>query len=139
METKEKAIIIFFNDESILADEYIESVENGEELTEQQEVLFDTLIKMEDVDYDGDEIVKYGNQEYFVLTDREAEEKWDEYLDNYIDECLEIPENLRFYFDDEKWKRDARMDGRAHSLAGYDGHENWVQVDGEDIYFYRTN
>ncbi len=36
METKEKAIIIFFNDESILADEYIESVENGEELTEQQ-------------------------------------------------------------------------------------------------------
>ena len=47
----------------------------------------------------------------------------DEHLDSYIEECLEIPEHLRFYFDEEKWKDDARMDGRGHSLSSYDGHE----------------
>lgn len=96
--------------------------------------------------------------DYMVLTDSEADEKWDESLDNYIEECI-TPEidklsegagNLSYYitFDEERWKRDARMDGRGHSLSSYDGDENVETVnapcedtceDSTTFYIYRTN
>lgn len=82
-------------------------------------------------------IIEYGKQEYLVLTDREADDKWEESLDNYIDEFIisELPESVTRYFDDEKWKRDARHDGRGHSLSTYDGEEN----EQGDYYIYRIN
>lgn len=82
--------------------------------------------------------------DYEVYTDEEADDKWDEELDNYIDECI-MPEfdrhlpNMYVYFDDEAWKRDARYDGRGHSLARYDGVENYEEVDRETFYIYRQN
>jgi hypothetical protein len=87
--------------------------------------------------------------DYLVLTDSEADEKWEESLDSYIEECI-TPEidklsegagNLSYYitFDEETWKRDARMDGRGHSLSSYDGCENEETVEGETFYIYRTN
>ncbi len=86
--------------------------------------------------------------DYMVLTDSEADEKWDESLDSYIEECIQ-PEidkleglgDLQYYitFDEEKWKRDARMDGRGHSLSSYDGNENEETIEGETFYIYRTN
>ena len=90
-----------------------------------------------------------GRDDYYVLTDEEADEKWEESLDSYIEECI-TPEidklsegagNLAYYvtFDEEKWKRDARMDGRGHSLASYDGHENEENVEGITFYIYRLN
>lgn len=103
--------------------------------------------------------VEYGNQEYLVVTDDEAEELWEQDLENYLEECIypEIPEIARNYFDAESWKRDARYDGRAHSLARYDGNEEYITVyynDGgtffaddstvetteqQEFYIYRTN
>lgn len=82
-----------------------------------------------------------GKNEWLVITDSEADRMEDEYLDNYIDDCIlsELPKAYRCYFDDEKWKRDARMDGRGHSLAAYDGEENCETVNGTDYYIYRTN
>jgi predicted GTPase len=67
----------------------------------------------------SDEIFEYGRQEYLVLTDDEADAKWDEELENYIDECIlsELPEKYQPYFDRESWKRDAKFDGRGHSLS----------------------
>ena len=41
--------------------------------------------------------------------------------------------------DEEKWKNDARHDGRGHCLSSYDGHEHEVKVDGEWFYIYRVN
>ena len=87
--------------------------------------------------------------DYMVLTDAEADVKWEESLDSYIEECI-TPEidklsegagNLSYYitFDEETWKRDARMDGRGHSLSSYDGHENEETIEGETFYIYRTN
>jgi hypothetical protein len=78
---------------------------------------------------------------YAVLTDEEADERWDEYLENYIDDCIlpDVPESARCYFDREAWKRDARHDGRAHCLSPYDGHEHEVEIDGVMYYVYRTN
>jgi len=79
--------------------------------------------------------------EYLVLTDDEADTEWDRSLDNYIDEVImsEIPEMYQMYFDDERWKDDARVDGRGHSLNGYDGSEEVETVNGTDYYIYRTN
>jgi len=77
--------------------------------------------------------------EYLVVTDDEADELWDQSLDSYIDDCLEIPETMAAYFDREAWKKDARMDGRGHSLSGYDGEECEETVDDVTYYIYRTN
>jgi hypothetical protein len=43
-----------------------------------------------------------------------------------LEECVypELPDNMRGYFDDTAWKRDARMDGRGHAISRYDGNEN---------------
>lgn len=89
-------------------------------------------IEVEDYDENGD---------YLVYTDDEADEAWGKELDNYIEECIlpEIPERYRFYFDDEKWKRDAKYDGRGHSLARYDGNERTQDVNGTTYYIYRVN
>lgn len=77
--------------------------------------------------------------EYLVLTDDDADDRWDEALDEYIDECLDIPDAIKPYFDSDAWKRDARMDGRGHCLASYDGNEYDVDVDGITYYIYRVN
>jgi hypothetical protein len=80
--------------------------------------------------------------EYMVLTEKEANEAWEESLESYIDECIvpELPESMVGYFDFEVWKRDARMDGRGHSLSGYDGEEHEIFFgDGEYLLAYRIN
>tara|TARA_R100000789_G_C2932960_1_gene129732 strand:+ start:126 stop:482 length:357 start_codon:yes stop_codon:yes gene_type:complete len=82
-----------------------------------------------------------GSSEYLVLTDDEANDKWEEALDNYLEECVypELSDPLKNYFDDEAWKRDARMDGRGHSLSSYDGCEHEEVVGGGTFYIYQTN
>lgn len=81
------------------------------------------------------------SSDYLVLTDEEADERWDESMDIYIEECIlpELPKNLRYYFDSEKWKKDASFDGRGHYLASYDGEEHEEEVNGTTYYIYRIN
>lgn len=88
-----------------------------------------------------EQAIQYGEQEYLVVGDAEADIIWDERLDSYLDECVlpDLPGDLKFYFDDEKWKRDARIDGRGHSISSYDGCENDIEIDGETIYIFRLN
>jgi len=97
------------------------------------------LAKFLEVEYDA--IIEnrysysYGNKEYLVLDYDEAEERYDEYLDSYIEEIVlpEIPKYYHIYFDEESWKRDSRINGdRASALASYDGNE--YEVDGYLIY-----
>lgn len=75
------------------------------------------------------------------LTDSEADDRWEDELDKFIEECIlsEIPEWVRNYFDEEKWKDDARFDGRGNLMAHYDGYENEIEVDYEWFYIYREN
>lgn len=79
----------------------------------------------------GLKVLSCGRQEYAVGTEEEADEAWEQSLDFYIEDCI-TPEiekiqigSLSSYitFDEETWKRDARIDGRGHSLASYDGDE----------------
>lgn len=95
------------------------------------------------------EVADFDNDDYLVLTDEEADEKWEESLDSYIEDYIQpgidkIAEgqgNLQYYikFDEEMWKRDARMDGRGHSLSSYDGCENEETVNDTTFYIYRLN
>jgi hypothetical protein len=87
------------------------------------------------------ETTEHGYMTYAVMTDSEAEQAWDESLDSYLDECVlpDLPETARMYFDDDKWKRDARMDGRGHSLNHYDGGEEEANINDVDYYIYRRN
>lgn len=84
---------------------------------------------------------KIGRKEYLIVTDDEADDLWNEELDNYIEDVIytEIPKPYRYYFDEDAWRRDAKTDGRAHVLASYDGDEQTEEYDGETYYFYRTN
>lgn len=84
---------------------------------------------------------RYSNEEYLVLTDEEADEEEDRQLDSYLRECVypEIPEHLEVYFDDEAWKRDAKIDGRGHNISTYDGCEYEETIEGTTYYIYRIN
>ena len=86
-------------------------------------------------------IFEYYNEEYEVLTDEEADERWEEELQHYIDECIlpELPDFAARYFDEEAWKRDAKIDGRGHSLSRYDGCEYEEKVNDTWFYIYRQN
>jgi hypothetical protein len=101
-----------------------------DELTEESYQLYDALA-----------IYSHGNAEYAVGTDAEADEAWEASLESYLEECVypELPETMKNYFDDEAWKRDARFDGRGHSLSSYDGNENEAEADGETFYIFRIN
>lgn len=43
------------------------------------------------------------------------------------------------YFDSDKFKRDARIDGRGHSLSGYDGSEAEQKFNDTWFFIYRHN
>lgn len=76
--------------------------------------------------------------DYSVLTDSEADDAWEESIDNYIDECIlpELPLRYRGYFNRKQFHHDAQMDGRAHAISMYDGIE--YELEG-DYYAYRVN
>lgn len=86
---------------------------------------------------DDDCVYSYSGIEYLVCTDEEADEKWDEDLDDYINHCSEIPDHLKNYFDREAWKIDAEQDGRGHFLSRYDGVENNEEVNDITYYIYK--
>ena len=92
----------------------------------------------EKYDFYGLTVYTVDGKEYAVGTDSECEDAWDQSLDSYLEECIypELKGNLANYFDDEKWKRDAKFDGRGHSLSSYDGNE--IELGG-DFYAFRIN
>ena len=79
--------------------------------------------------------------EFIVCDESDKDMLWDESLESYLEDCVypELPESVIGYFDDEKWKRDARFDGAGHALSSYDGSEYEVQSDGKWFYAFRVN
>lgn len=88
---------------------------------------------------DAEKLIDDGD--YLSLTDPEADDAEDERLESYIDECIlpDLPEPYRVYFDSTSWKRDARMDGRGHTISSYDGEENEQVYNGTTYFIYRMN
>ncbi|CAB4217685.1 hypothetical protein UFOVP1492_63 [uncultured Caudovirales phage] len=75
--------------------------------------------------------VSYSGEEYLVCDDTEMEDRWDESLESYLDECVlpELDESVRRYFDKAAWKSDAREDSVGHSLNYYDGTHHTITVE----------
>ena len=131
-------------DFAIQPDEKLTKEEIAEVEKEKQEALDEAINdfrnELDNIIEDYNNTYSYGNGEYLVLTDSEADEEEDERLNNYLEECImpEIPEHLQNYFDDEAWKRDARMDGRGQIISTYDGCEYEETVEGTTYYIYRV-
>lgn len=73
--------------------------------------------------------------QYLVIDEDDANSRWNDALDSYLDDEGIVPGADSPYFNREAWKRDARMDGRGHTLSGYDGTEH----NSGDWLIYRTN
>lgn len=93
--------------------------------------------EVEDIEHNGGYYWTVQGIDYLAGTDDEMDDAWDEELERYIDECMEIPESMERYFDREAWKSDARYDGRGHALNRYDGGEEEIKVNGVYYYAYR--
>lgn len=78
----------------------------------------------EAINNDYQKYYTFNDHEYLVLTDAEADELAEEYCREYLDEALDVPDNLRSYIDYEKYAIDViEIDGRGHVLSSYDGVE----------------
>lgn len=84
----------------------------------------DLVNDISELEIETDEISINGD-DLLILTDSEADDREEEELDSYIDDCIipELPECYQNYFDYDAWKRDAHFDGRGHIIARYDGNE----------------
>jgi len=126
-------------------------------------------IEMEDITEESEDTFSVGNKEYFVLTNREAEEKarvyildsiwafnpsfiaehtkngynWD--LEESIKKIQEQCEGaniaiLAMIEDEADFVEDAICaDGRGRFLSSYDGAEDTEEINGVTYYIYRTN
>jgi hypothetical protein len=96
----------------------------------QLKVLITEIGKFEITNYDhyGLKVLAVGTREFAIGTEDEADDAWEDALDAYLEDCIypELPRSIQNYFDSEKWKRDARYDGRGHCLSSYDGCETEV-------------
>jgi hypothetical protein len=118
----------------------------------------------ENIRYASDDTYYFGNEDYMVLTDDEADEKVAEYIKETVwafnpsflschsgidedvfkllqEKCESANEAiLKLIKDFDHFVEDAvRSDGRGHFLSGYDGEENDHEHDNETYYIYRTN
>jgi hypothetical protein len=118
--------------------DHVTDDEEGEKMTALAQYENIDVLEVVQTTYCNDLFTACG-REYLVLTDEEADDAWEEYLDNYIDEYVlpEMPDHLRRYFDEEAFKDDAKMDSRGHSLSRYDGCEYDVEINGTTYYLYR--
>lgn len=126
-----------FNAEDYPPEDYTE-----EEIEQaKQDAIEEVTSELDNIVNDYDNVYSYYGEEYEVLTDSEADDRWEEELDYYIEECImpELPEHLRNYFDEDAWKSDAKYDGRGHSISRYDGEEYEETVNGTTYYIYRQN
>ena len=106
----------------------------------------------------------YGNSEYFILTDDEADDKAKEYIldtvwaftpeflrshsgiDESVFKCLQEQCEtandpiLRLIKDVDHFVKDAiACDGRGHFISSYDGQESYENYANETFYIYRVN
>lgn len=81
------------------------------------------------------------SEEYWVLTDDEADEKAELEANYRAEEAeKEIPDNLQQYFDVDKYISDYISDGRGYLLNHYNGSEDSITLDnGSVFYIYRRD
>ena len=81
------------------------------------------------------------SEEYWVLTDDEADEKAEQYAHESAEEAQqEIPHHLQRYFNIDLFINDYISEDRGVLLAPFDGSEDSITLDnGSVFYIYRRN
>ena len=81
------------------------------------------------------------SEEYWVLTDDEADEKAEQYAyESAEDAQQEIPPHLQQYFDEDEYIKDVSSSSRGQLLASYNGYEDSITLDNSSVfYIYRRN
>ena len=81
------------------------------------------------------------SEEYWVLTDDEADEKAEQYAHESAEGAQqEIPHHRQQYFDMDKYISDYISNDRGHLLDTYNGSEDSITLDnGSVLYIYRRN
>ena len=81
------------------------------------------------------------SEEYWVLTDDEADEQAEQCAHESAEEAQqEIPHHLQRYFDMDLFISDYISDGRGQLLNHYDGSEDSITLDNDSVfYIYRRN
>ena len=81
------------------------------------------------------------SEEYWVLTDDEADEKAELEAHYRAEEAKqEVPSHLQQYFDIDKYIDDYISDGRGYLLNCYNGYEDSITLDNDSVYYiYRRN
>ena len=81
------------------------------------------------------------SEEYWVLTDEEADEKAELEAQYYLEDALSlIPFHLQQYFNDSQYISDYISDGRGYLLDTYNGSEDSITLDNDSVfYIYRRN
>ena len=81
------------------------------------------------------------SEEYWVLTDDEADEKAEQYAHESAEEAQqEIPHHLQQYFDEDQYIKDQVSSSRGQLLASYNGYEDSITLDNSSVfYIYRRN
>ena len=81
------------------------------------------------------------SEEYWVLTDDEADEKAELEAQYSLENALsEVPDYLHRYFDEDQYINDYTSDSRGYLLDTYNGSEDSITLDnGSVLYIYRRN
>lgn len=91
---------------------------------------------------EGGDMFTYGNQEYVIATDSEADQIERDYIESLIENILyEIKRdypNIVKYIDEESMMDDY-SENRGRNIASYDGYENEEKVNDTYYYIYRIN
>lgn len=76
---------------------------------------------------------------YLVLDDDEADEKFDERLNQYLDDNVlpQLEPIAQQYFDRDAWKEDNKSD-RGAWLNSWDGNEDYEVINSTTYYIYRN-
>ncbi len=92
----------------------------------------------EDITEERDNRYNYAGNDYLVCTDEEANEEAREQCEQYVDDCMDIPDNVRPYFDMDRYTEDVICsDGRGHLLNRYDGEEGEENINDVWYFIYR--
>ena len=88
----------------------------------------------------GGHVFSAEGSDWLVVDDNEADELWEEDLENYVEECIlpDLNEMHRNYFDTESWIEDTKRNGdRGNSLNRYSGEEDSVEFEGITWFIYQ--
>ena len=81
------------------------------------------------------------SEEYWVLTDDEADEKAEQEAHYYLEDALsQVPDHLHRYFDADEYISDYISNGRGWLLDTYNGSEDSITLDNDSVfYIYRRS